>query len=195
MRRAEIKRKTAETDIWIRLNLDGEGEARIHTGIGFFDHMLHLMCKHGFIDMELECVGDLVVDNHHTVEDIGICIGQALKAAVGDKRGMARYATVFTPMDEALTMISLDFGGRPYLYFDVPFEREYVGNLETELFEEFFRALVNHSGMTLHMELHRGKNAHHIAESIFKGFGRAVHQATAIQERIQGVLSTKGSLE
>lgn len=166
MRRAEFKRKTSETDIWIQMNLDGEGEARIHTGIGFFDHMLHLMCRHGFLDMELKCVGDLDVDNHHTVEDIGICIGQALKAAVGDKKGMTRYATVFTPMDEALSMISLDFGGRSYLYFDVPFEREYVGNLETELFEEFFRALVNHSGMTLHIELQRGKNAHHIAESI-----------------------------
>jgi imidazoleglycerol-phosphate dehydratase len=194
MRQAEIARETAETDIWLRLNLDGRGDSQIHTGIGFLDHMLHLMCKHGFLDIELRCTGDLDVDNHHTVEDIGICIGQALKAAVGEKKGMTRYSTIFTPMDEALTIISLDFSGRSYLYFGVDFKREYVGKLETELIQEFFRALVNHSGITLHIDLQRGENVHHIVESIFKGFGRAIDQATFIQDRIKGTLSTKGSL-
>lgn len=194
MRKAEIKRKTKETDICLLLNVDGKGDGEIDTGIGFFNHMLDLMCKHGFLDIALTCIGDLQVDNHHTVEDVGIVLGEGLKQAIKDKKGITRYATVFTPMDEALSMISVDFSGRSYLHFGVNFEREYVGNFETELVEEFFRAFVNHAEITLHIHLQYGKNTHHIIESIFKGLGRAIDQATMVQDRIDGVLSTKGSL-
>lgn len=194
MRRAEILRKTQETDITMTLNVDGLGEGKIDTGIGFLNHMLILMTKHGFMDMDLKCVGDLEVDNHHTVEDIGIVLGKALKEAMGEKKGITRYANVFTPMDEALTMISVDISGRPYLQFNVSFEREYVGTFDTELVEEFFRAFVNSAQITLHINLQYGKNTHHIIESIFKGFGRALDEALRIQDRIDGVLSTKGSL-
>lgn len=194
MRRAKVQRKTKETDILMDFNIDGEGNGQIDTGIGFFNHMLHLMCKHGFLDMDLKSIGDLDVDNHHTIEDIGIVLGKALKEALGDKRGITRYANVFTPMDETLTMISMDLSGRPYLHFNVSFEREYVGNFETEVVEEFFRAFVNNSGATLHINLQYGKNTHHMIESIFKGFGRAIDQATRVEDRINGVLSTKGSL-
>ncbi|QZY57237.1 imidazoleglycerol-phosphate dehydratase HisB [Crassaminicella profunda] len=194
MRVGEIKRKTKETNIDLSLNLDGSGKIEIDTGIGFFDHMLDLMCRHGFLDMKLKCVGDLQVDNHHTVEDIGIVFGKALKKALGDKKGITRYATIFTPMDEAMSMISIDISGRAYLHFDVTFEREYVGQFETELVEEFFRAFVNHAAITLHISLKYGKNTHHLIESIFKGLGRVLDEATRVQDRIEGVLSTKGSL-
>lgn len=194
MRKSEIARKTNETDIYVLFNLDGKGNTQIDTGIGFLDHMLQLMCKHGFMDMELKCIGDLKVDNHHTVEDIGIVLGEALKKAIGDKKGVTRYATVWTPMDEALSMISIDLSGRSYLYFGLGFEREYVGEMETELIEEFFKAFVAHAAITLHINLSYGKNTHHIIESIFKGLGRAIDQAVTIQDRIDGVLSTKGSL-
>lgn len=194
MRVGEIKRKTKETDITLSLNLDGSGKAKIDTGIGFFDHMIDLMCRHGFLDMALNCVGDLHVDNHHTVEDIGIVLGETFKNALGDKKGITRYATIFTPMDEAMSMISIDISGRAYLHFDVNFEREYVGQFETELVEEFFRAFVNHAAITLHISLKYGKNTHHIIESIFKGLGRALDEATRVQDRIEGVLSTKGLL-
>ncbi|MCT4621265.1 MAG: imidazoleglycerol-phosphate dehydratase HisB [Marinisporobacter sp.] len=194
MRVGEIKRKTKETDITLSLNLDGSGKAKIDTGIGFFDHMIDLMCRHGFLDMALNCVGDLHVDNHHTVEDIGIVLGEVFKKTLGDKKGITRYATIFTPMDEALSMISIDISGRAYLHFDVNFEREYVGQFETELVEEFFRAFVNHAAITLHISLKYGKNTHHMIESIFKGLGRALDEATRVQDRIEGVLSTKGLL-
>ncbi|MCT4607264.1 MAG: imidazoleglycerol-phosphate dehydratase HisB [Marinisporobacter sp.] len=194
MRVGEIKRKTKETDITLSLNLDGSGKTKIDTGIGFLDHMLDLMCRHGFLDMVLKCVGDLRVDNHHTVEDIGIVLGEAFKKSLGDKKGITRYATIFTPMDEAMSMISIDISGRAYLHFDVNFEREYVGQFETELVEEFFRAFVNRAAITLHISLKYGKNTHHIIESIFKGLGRALDEATSVQDRIEGVLSTKGSL-
>ncbi|TCO79374.1 imidazoleglycerol-phosphate dehydratase [Marinisporobacter balticus] len=189
-----MNRKTYETDIVLLLNIDGKGNTKVDTGIGFFDHMLILMCKHGFLDLDLKCIGDIYVDNHHTVEDVGITLGKAFKKAIGDKKGITRYATVFTPMDESLSQISIDISGRAYLHFDVTFEREYVGKLETELIEEFFRAFTNQAEITLHIQLNYGTNTHHMVESIFKGFGRGIDQAVRIQDRIEGVLSTKGSL-
>lgn len=194
MRTCEITRKTNETHIALNINIDGKGDAKITSGIGFLNHMLELMSRHGFIDLELSCSGDLEVDAHHTVEDIGIVMGQAIKKALGEKKGITRYATVFTPMDEALSMISIDLSGRPYLHFQVSFSREKVGEFDTELVEEFFRALANHAEITLHIHLQYGKNTHHIIESIFKGFGRALDQASSIEDRLEGVLSTKGLL-
>lgn len=194
MREARIQRKTKETHIDIELNIDGSGNSDIDTGIGFFNHMLDLMARHGFMDLKLKCMGDIDVDYHHSVEDMGICLGKAFKEAVGDKRGIQRYATVFTPMDEALSMISLDISGRPYLQFNVSFEKEKAGSFDTELVEEFFRAFASNAEVTLHINLEYGKNTHHIIESIFKGFGRAMDNAANVQDRITGVLSTKGIL-
>lgn len=194
MREAKIARKTSETDIELYLKLAGNGLAKVESGIGFFNHMLDLFSKHGFLDLDLKCRGDLDVDGHHTVEDIGIVLGQAVKQALGHKEGIVRYSTTFTPMDEVLTMISLDLSGRPYLYFDVPLSREYVGSFETELLEEFLRAFAYNAGITLHIKLIHGENNHHIMESIFKGLGRALNEATTISPKIKGVLSTKGTL-
>lgn len=194
MREAKIQRKTNETDIEIELNLDGKGVSKVHTGIGFLDHMLDLMTKHGFMDLNIKCIGDNYVDDHHSVEDIGILLGKVFKEAIGDKKGIARYSTIFTPMDEALSMISIDISGRPYLEFNVNFEKDKVGNFDTELVEEFFRAFAYNAGVTLHINIQYGKNTHHIIESIFKGFGRAINNASQIQDRIEGVLSTKGIL-
>jgi imidazoleglycerol-phosphate dehydratase len=194
MRCSKILRKTKETDIELSLNIDGKGIYEINTGIGFFNHMLDLMSRHGFLDINIKCCGDTDVDYHHTVEDIGIVLGKAFKEALGEKKGVTRYATVFTPMDEALSMVSLDISGRSFLQFNVPFEKEKVGSFDTELVEEFFRAFAFNAEVTLHINLNYGKNAHHIIESIFKGFGRALDEASRIQERIEGVLSTKGSL-
>lgn len=194
MRKAELNRKTKETDIKLFIEVNGSGKSKIDTGIGFFDHMLTLFSKHGFLNLEVKCMGDVEVDGHHTIEDIGIVLGQALKQALGNKEKISRYATIFTPMDEALTMVSLDISGRPYLYLDVPLNREYVGNFETELLEEFLRAFAYNAGITLHIKLLYGRNNHHIIESIFKGLGRALDQATTISQRIDGVLSTKGTL-
>lgn len=192
MRKANVERKTLETDIKLLFQMDGEGKYEIDTGIGFFDHMLQLMCKHGFFDMNLTCKGDLAVDNHHTVEDVGIVLGKAFAEALGDKAGIARYGTAYTPMDESLSMVSVDISGRSYLHYNVSFQNPYAGKFETELAEEFFRAFVNHARITLHIHMICGKNTHHIMESIFKGFGRALDQASAIQGRIQGILSSKG---
>lgn len=178
----------------MHLNIDGKGRAIIDAKVGFMNHMLDLACKHGLMDMDLRCEGDLDVDNHHTVEDIGIVLGTAVKEALGDKAGITRYATVFTPMDEALSMVSIDISGRPYLHFQVEYNSPFVGSFETELVEEFFRAFVNHGQITLHITLQYGKNNHHIIESIFKGFGRALCHAATVQDRIDGVLSTKGIL-
>lgn len=194
MRSAEIVRKTAETKIELQLNIDGKGNSSIDTGVGFFNHMLTLMTKHGFMDLAVKCDGDSDVDDHHSVEDVGIVLGQAFLQALGDKAGICRYASVFTPMDESLSQVSIDISGRPFLYFDVEIPTEKVGTFDTELVEEFFRAFVNQSGVTLHIQLLHGKNTHHIIESIFKGFGRVVDEATAIDERIKGVRSTKGML-
>jgi imidazoleglycerol-phosphate dehydratase len=194
MRRAEVVRKTAETKIELQLNIDGNGNSSVDTGVGFFNHMLTLMTKHGFMDLKVKCDGDSDVDDHHSVEDVGIVLGQAFLQALGDKAGIRRYASVFTPMDESLSQVSIDISGRPFLYFDVEIPTEKVGTFDTQLVEEFFRAFVNQSGVTLHIQLLHGKNSHHIIESIFKGFGRVLDEATAIDERIKGVRSTKGML-
>lgn len=191
---AEITRQTAETSITASLNLDGTGRSEITTGIGFFDHMLILFAKHGFFDLNVNALGDLHIDGHHTVEDTGIVLGQALFKALGDKSGIKRYGTVFVPMDEALVMVSLDISGRPFLAFDVEIPTERIGTFDSELVEEFLRALVVHAGLTLHVRLITGKNAHHIVEGVFKALGRALDEATSRDERIVGVMSTKGSL-
>lgn len=194
MRSAEIKRQTAETDITATLSIDGVGKSNIVTGIGFFDHMLILFAKHGFFDLKLIVDGDLDVDGHHTVEDAGIVLGQALTKALGDKSGIKRYGTAFVPMDEALIMVSLDISGRPFLAFDVDIPSERIGNFDSELTEEFLRALAVHAGLTLHVKMLAGKNSHHIVEGVFKALGRALDEATRKDERIVGVMSTKGML-
>ncbi len=194
MRTATMKRQTAETNISTTLNIDGTGKSEIATGIGFFDHMLLLLTKHGFMDLQLIAQGDLQVDGHHTVEDTGIVLGQALAKALGDKSGIKRYGTAFVPMDEALAMVSLDISGRPFLVFDVAIPSERIGDFDSELTEEFLRALSVHAGLTLHVRLFSGKNSHHIVEAIFKALGRAFDEATSMDERIVGVMSSKGML-
>lgn len=193
-RNAALCRKTAETDISLKLNIDGIGISTIDTGIGFFDHMLTLFSKHGLLDLEVKACGDLQVDAHHTVEDTGIVLGQALKEALGDKKSIKRYGTSHVPMDEALATVSLDFGGRPYLVCNVSYTNERVGDMDTELVEEFFRAVSTNAGMNLHINVLYGSNNHHIAEAVFKAFGRAVDEATRKDDRIEGVMSTKGIL-
>ena len=193
-RTSTVTRRTSETDITVTLNLDGTGVSEISTGIGFFDHMLTLFAKHGLFDLSIIAQGDLQVDGHHTVEDTGIVLGQALHQALGDKTGIKRYGTAFVPMDEALTMVSLDISGRPYVSFDAPVTVERVGTYDTELTEEFLRALAVNAGITLHVKLLAGKNAHHIIEAIFKALGRAIDEAVRKDQRITGVLSTKGML-
>lgn len=194
-RKAAIDRKTAETSIRVSVALDGQGEAKVDTGIGFFDHMLILFAKHGLMNLVIQVQGDLQVDGHHTVEDVGIVLGQAIKQALGDKIGIRRYGTAFVPMDEALAMVSLDISGRPYLVYDAPVSAPRIGEYDTELSEEFFRALCVNAGLTLHIKLLHGKNAHHITEAIFKALGRALDEAARKDERITGVMSTKGILE
>ena len=195
IRKASLKRKTYETDISMELNIDGEGKSNISTGIGFFDHMLNLFARHGLMDLTVEAKGDLEVDAHHTVEDVGIVLGQLIKEALGDKKSIKRYGTSYVPMDESLVLVSLDLSGRPFLVFDVNFTCEMTGTMETELFEEFFRAVSHNAGMTLHIKLLHGSNSHHIAEAVFKAFGRALDEATKIDERIKGIMSTKGTLD
>lgn len=194
MRTAKLERKTNETDLQIEFNIDGKGKCKAETGIGFFDHMLELFSRHGNLDLDLKCTGDLCVDNHHTVEDIGIILGTAIKKALGDKKQITRYANVFLPMDEALVQVVIDVSGRSFLHFDCDIPVERVGEFETEMLEEFFYALAINAGITLHINLEYGKNAHHIIEAVFKGFGRALRMATTIDENIDGVLSTKGVL-
>jgi imidazoleglycerol-phosphate dehydratase len=194
MRKSNVIRKTAETDITLDLSIDGEGNSAIQTGIGFFDHMLILLSKHGLFDLEITCDGDLEVDQHHSVEDIGIALGQAFREALGSKEGITRYATVSSPMDEALSNISLDISGRSYLVFNVEGIKDKVGSFDTELVEEFFQAFASNAKVTLHINLLYGKNSHHIIESIFKGVGRALDQASQQNSRIKGVPSTKGTL-
>ena len=193
-RNAEIKRKTNETDIALSINIDGCGNNDIDTGIGFFDHMLNLFAKHGLFDFTVKAKGDLYVDSHHTVEDVGIVIGQAIKAALGDKKSIKRYGTTHVPMDETLAMVSLDLGGRPFLVFDAVFTQDKVGEMDTEMVEEFFRAVAFNAEMNLHIKVLYGSNNHHMIEAIFKAFGRALDEATRTDERIVGVMSTKGSL-
>lgn len=194
MRQAEIKRETKETSIKISLQLDGEGNSHIASGIGFFDHMLTLLTKHGLFNLSVDCQGDLVIDGHHSVEDIGICLGKAIKEALGNKQGIKRYGSSFLPMDETLVLVALDVSDRPYLVYDVPELTPIVGTFATELTEEFLRALSVQAGLTLHVKLIHGKNSHHIIEAIFKALGRALREAVVRDPQIQGVMSTKGLL-
>ncbi|MBT3070872.1 imidazoleglycerol-phosphate dehydratase HisB [Rhodomicrobium sp. Az07] len=195
MRKARIERKTKETGIAVEVNLDGTGAFSIATGVGFFDHMLEQLSKHSRIDIAVSAEGDLHVDQHHTVEDVGIALGQAIAQALGDKRGIARYAHAYLPMDETLTRVALDVSGRPYLIWRVKFPTEKIGQMDTELFREFFQALAQNAGITLHIETLYGENAHHIAESCFKGLARALREAILIDEAARGEIpSTKGQL-
>ncbi len=191
---ATIERYTSETKIKCTLNLDGSGKADIHTGIGFFDHMMNSFARHGFFDLSLQVEGDLEVDTHHTVEDTGIVLGQAIAQAVGDKKGIARYGSQILPMDEALVMCALDLCGRPYLVCDLTLDREKVGDLETEMVREFFYAVSYGAAMNLHIRQMSGANNHHIIEAAFKAFARALDAACAMDPRVSGVLSTKGAL-
>jgi imidazoleglycerol-phosphate dehydratase len=195
MRSATLTRKTKETDIAVTVDLDGEGKARIHTGVGFFDHMLEQVARHSLIDITIKAKGDLHIDQHHTVEDVGIALGQALKQALGDMKGITRYADVHLPMDEALTRCAIDISGRPYLVWKVAFTRVKIGEMESELFHEFFQAFAQNAGVTLHIENVYGKNNHHIAETCFKALARALRDAVAIDPRQKTrVPSTKGRL-
>lgn len=193
-RRAEIFRTTAETSIKLNLEIDGQGKFAGSSGIGFFDHMLNLLSCHSSFNLSLEVKGDLEVDGHHTVEDIGIVLGQALARALGDKAGISRYGHIILPMDEALVMLAVDLSGRPLLNYEVPLPNPRVGLFDTELVEEFIRALVTNGGITLHVKLLAGRNTHHIIEGIFKGLGRVLRQAVSKDEHFQGVPSTKGIL-
>ena len=193
-RTAALTRTTKETDISLTLSLDGSGQARIDTGIGFFDHMLHGFARHGLFDLTVEVQGDLEVDTHHTIEDTGIVLGNAIRQAIGDKAGIARYGFRILPMDEALILCALDLCGRPYLVYDLKLDREKVGDLETEMVREFFYAISYGAAMNLHIKQMEGTNNHHIIEGAFKAFGKALDEATRKDERISGVLSTKGSL-
>ncbi len=195
MRTAEIQRRTAETDIAVRVNLDGTGAAELSTGIGFFDHMLHQIARHGMIDLVVDARGDLEVDGHHTVEDVGIALGDAFKAALGDKAGITRYGFAYVPLDESLSRVVLDLSGRAALVFEASFTAPMAGGFDTQLVREFFQAFANHAGVTLHVDNLRGVNAHHQIESIFKAFGRALRAAVTVDERAGGRMpSTKGVL-
>ncbi|MBP2071776.1 imidazoleglycerol-phosphate dehydratase HisB [Thermoanaerobacterium butyriciformans] len=194
MREAEVNRKTAETEVYVKINIDGAGKSHINTGIGFLDHMLNLFSKHGLFDLQVEAKGDLYVDSHHTVEDIGITLGQAFLKALGDKKSIKRYGLSYVPMDEALIRAVVDISGRPYLYYDLELKMQVLGNFETETVEDFFRAFAYNSGITLHVEQLHGKNTHHIIEGAFKALGRCLDEATEIDDRIEGVPSTKGVL-
>lgn len=194
IRTAQIERKTKETDISISLNLDGTGVSEISTGIGFFDHMLEGFSRHGFFDLKCRVEGDLHVDGHHTVEDTGIVLGQAIREAVGDKKGIRRYGYFVLPMDDALVLCAVDLCGRPYLNFDASFPTERVGGLDTELVREFFYAVSYSAGMNLHLKVMDGTNAHHMIEAMFKAFAKALDGATGMEPRVSDVLSTKGTL-
>ena len=194
-RTAEVSRDTAETKIKVRLNLDGTGESKLATGIGFFDHMLDQIARHGLIDLDVQCEGDLHIDGHHTVEDVGIAIGQAVKQAVGDKRGLTRYGHSYVPLDEALSRVVVDFSGRPGLVLDAQYTSGMVGAFDTQLIHEFFQGFVNHALVTLHIDNLKGANAHHQAETMFKAFGRALRMALERDPRMAGTIpSTKGTL-
>ena len=193
-RQISTTRKTKETDIQVTLNLDGSGISHIETGIGFFDHMLEGFSKHGFFDLHMECDGDLQVDSHHTIEDCGIVLGDAIKKALGDKSGIKRFGSCILPMDETLVLTALDLSGRPYLCFDADFTVDKVGEFDTEMVREFFYAITYSSGMNLHIRQLAGQNNHHIIEAIFKSFAKALDEAVGYDPRITDVLSTKGTL-
>ena len=193
-RRQTIERKTRETDIRLTLDLDGEGRSRVRTGIGFLDHMLTSLATHARFDMDVRCKGDLHVDAHHTVEDVGIALGDALSKALRDKKGIVRFGHAYVPLDEALSRCVIDLSGRPYLHYGVTFKARQVGTMPTELFEDFFWALADHGRLNIHLEAIRGRNAHHIAETLFKACARALSMAVARDPRVKGVPSTKGTL-
>ena len=194
-RTAEVTRNTAETRITVRVNLDGTGQARLSTGIGFFDHMLDQIARHGLIDLAIQAEGDLHIDGHHTVEDVGITLGQAVARAVGDKKGIRRYGHAYVPLDEALSRVVIDFSGRPGLVMNVPFKSGMIGTFDSQLAYEFFQGFVNHAGVTLHIDNLRGENAHHQAETVFKAFARALRAALELDPRSAGTIpSTRGSL-
>ena len=194
-RKADVTRNTAETQIRVAINLDGTGVAKLATGIGFFDHMLDQIARHGLIDLDIDAKGDLHIDGHHTVEDVGITFGQAMAKAVGDKKGLRRYGHAYVPLDEALSRVVIDFSGRPGLHMRVDFKSGMIGALDTQLVYEFFQGFSNHAGVTLHIDNIHGDNAHHQCETIFKAFARALRMALTIDPRAAGVIpSTKGSL-
>ncbi len=192
---AEVHRRTSETDIRVRINLDGSGAAQLNTGIGFLDHMLEQIARHGLVDLMIQAKGDLHIDGHHTVEDVGITLGQAFAQAVGDKKGIRRYGHAYVPLDESLSRVVVDFSGRPGLHMRVDFKSGMVGTLDTQLVYEFFQGFVNHAGVTLHIDNLHGDNAHHQCETVFKAFARALRVAVELDPRMSGVIpSTKGSL-
>ena len=193
-RKSTINRKTKETDISLELNIDGKGDYNIKTGVGFFDHMLESFARHGLFDLDVKCEGDLIVDCHHTIEDIGIVLGQAIKNAIGDKKQIVRYGSTILPMDESLVLVSIDLSGRPYLVFDYEFDVERVGYFDTEMVREFFYAISYSAGMNLHIKVLEGGNAHHVIEAIFKAFAKSLDYATIKDPRIADILSTKGDL-
>lgn len=195
LRTAEVERHTLETQIKIKINLDGTGVSSFSTGVPFLEHMLDQIARHGLIDMDISAHGDLHIDDHHTVEDIGIALGQAFAKALGDKKGIYRYGHAYVPLDEALSRVVVDFSGRPGLVYDVKFPRASIGRFDVDLFREFFQGFVNHAGLTLHIDNLKGVNAHHVAETIFKAMGRALRMAIAPDPRMAGIMpSTKGSL-
>lgn len=194
IRQASVKRKTSETDISLYIKLDGKGDANVDTGIGFFDHMLKSFAKHGLFDLKVKVTGDLFVDCHHTIEDVGIVLGEAIKEALGDKRSIRRYGDIILPMDEALILCAIDLSGRPYLVFDSTFTSDMVGYFDTQMVKEFFYAVSYSAGMNLHIRKITGENDHHIIEGMFKAFAKALDEATMKDNRIKSVLSTKGSL-
>ncbi|MDC9729798.1 MAG: imidazoleglycerol-phosphate dehydratase HisB [Methyloprofundus sp.] len=192
---ASVERNTLETKIRITVNLDGTGKAKFETGVPFLEHMLDQIARHGMIDMDVFCQGDLQIDDHHTVEDIGITLGQAFAQAVGDKKGLYRYGHAYVPLDEALSRVVIDFSGRPGLYYEVDYPRSMIGSFDVDLFREFFQGFVNHAGVSLHIDSLKGRNAHHIAETIFKALGRAMRMAITEDPRMAGIMpSTKGVL-
>ncbi|MES9946367.1 MAG: imidazoleglycerol-phosphate dehydratase [gamma proteobacterium symbiont of Ctena orbiculata] len=194
-RTAQIERNTLETQITVSLNLDGTGEASFDTGLPFLDHMLDQVARHGLVDLSITAKGDLHIDAHHTVEDVGICLGQALAKGIGDKKGICRYGHAYVPLDEALSRVVIDFSGRPGLVYNLSFTRARIGDFDVDLFQEFFQGVVNHAGVTLHIDNLRGSNAHHQAETVFKAFGRALRMALETDPRMaERIPSTKGSL-
>ncbi len=193
-RKSLIKRKTGETDIEIEFNIDGKGSYEINTGVGFLDHMLSLLAKHGNFDLTIKVKGDLNVDSHHTIEDIGIVLGQCIKEASGERNGIKRYGTCFLPMDEAMAMVSVDVSGRPFLVFEAELPAQKLGDFDTEMTEEFFRSFAFNAGITLHGKVLYGKNTHHMIEALFKALARALKEALTMDEAIKGVMSTKGIL-
>jgi len=194
-RTAQVERNTLETQIKININLDGTGKTQFQTGVPFLDHMLDQVARHGLIDLEINAVGDLEIDAHHTIEDIGITLGQAFAKALGDKKGIVRYGHSYVPLDEALSRVVVDFSGRPGLFYEVNYPRGMIGTFDVDLFREFFQGFVNHAGVSLHIDNLKGNNAHHIAETIFKALGRAIRMAITADPRMAGIMpSTKGSL-